>query len=74
MLDNRYVPGSNHPVSAVTEAGDTYQRRTLSDGRSYEIVKNFPGRRQFTAGVADVAAGLRWTQLRYYWLATCALR
>ena len=73
VLDNRYVPRSNHPVSAVTEAGDTYQRRTLSDGRSYEIVKNFPGRRQFTADVAGVAAGLRWTQLRYYWLATCAL-
>lgn len=74
VLDNRYVPGSNQPVSRTTDAGDTYQRRTLNDGRSYEIVKNFPGRRQFTADVAGVAADLRWTQLRYYWLATCVLR
>jgi SAM-dependent methyltransferase len=73
-VDNRYVPGSNHPVSRTTEAGDTYQRRTLNDGRSYEIVKNFPDREQFTADVADVAADVAWAQLRYYWLATCVLR
>ena len=74
VLDNRYVPGSNHPISHTTEAGDTYQRRTLSNGRSFEILKNFPDRRQFTADVAAVAADVRWTQLRYYWLATCELR
>ena len=74
IVDNRYVPGSNHPISRTTEAGDTYQRRTLNDGRSYEIVKNFPDREQFTADVAGVAADVRWTELRYYWLATCVLR
>ncbi len=74
VVDNRYVPGSNHPVSRTTEAGDTYQRRTLNDGRSYEIVKNFPGREQFTADVAGVADDVRWTELPYYWLATCVLR
>jgi len=74
VVDNRYVPGSNHPVSRTTEAGDTYQRRTLNDGRSYEIVKNFPDREQFTADVAGVADDVRWTELPYYWLATCVLR
>jgi SAM-dependent methyltransferase len=74
VVDNRYVPGSNHPISRTTEAGDTYQCRTLSDGRGYEILKNFPDREQFTADVADVAAEVRWTELRYYWLATCVLR
>jgi SAM-dependent methyltransferase len=74
VLDNRYVPGSNQPISRTTEAGDSYQRRTLNDGRSYEIVKNFPGREQFTADVASVADEVRWTELPYYWLATCVLR
>jgi protein-L-isoaspartate O-methyltransferase len=74
VLDNSYVPGSNHPISRTTEAGDTYQRRTLNDGRSFEILKNFPDRRQFTADVAGVTADVRWTQLRYYWLAACVLR
>jgi ubiquinone/menaquinone biosynthesis C-methylase UbiE len=74
VLDNSCVPGSSHPISHTTEAGDTYQRRTLNDGRSFEILKNFPGRAQFTADVADAVADVRWTQLRYYWLAACVLR
>jgi SAM-dependent methyltransferase len=74
VLDNSCVPGSSHPISRTTEAGDTYQRRTLNDGRSFEILKNFPDRGQFTADVADAAADVRWTQLRYYWLAACELR
>jgi ubiquinone/menaquinone biosynthesis C-methylase UbiE len=74
VLDNSRVPGSNHPISRTTEAGDTYQRRTLNDGRSFEILKNFPDRAQFTADVTDAADDVRWTQLRYYWLAACVLR
>jgi SAM-dependent methyltransferase len=74
VLDNRYVPGSSTPVSRTAPEGDTFQRRTLSDGRGYEIVKNFPERAQFTADVADVGADVEWTQLRYFWLATFRLR
>ena len=69
-LDNRYVPGSSTPISRTTEAGDTYQERTLNDGRTYEILKNFPTEAQFRA---DVATNLTWTELPYYWLATCDL-
>jgi SAM-dependent methyltransferase len=67
VLDNRYVPGSSTPVSRRSADGDTFQHRTLTGGRSYEIVKNFPDRDQFTA---DVSAEVSWTQLQYYWLAT----
>lgn len=74
VLDNSCVPASNLPISRTAEAGDTYQRRTLNDGRSFEILKNFPDRGQFTADVADAAADVRWAQLRYYWLAACELR
>ena len=74
VLDNRYVPGSNHPISRASEQGDTYQIRTLADGRSYEIVKNIPDRAQFAADVADYVTDLEWTELPYYWMACCALR
>ena len=74
VLDNRYVPGSNHPISRTSAEGDTFQRRTLNDGRRYEIVKNFPSQRQFTADMAATGADVRWTELRYYWLAACTLR
>jgi SAM-dependent methyltransferase len=74
VVDNRYVPGSSTPISRTTPEGDTFQQRTLHDGRGYEIVKNFPERGQFTADVAAVGADVEWTQLRYFWLATFRLR
>jgi SAM-dependent methyltransferase len=74
VLDNRYVHGSSHAISATSDAGDTFQLRTLNDGRRYQIVKNFPSRQQFAADVAAATAGLRWTELRHYWLASCVLR
>ena len=48
--------------------GDTYQTRQLSDGRTFEVLKNFPTREQFTADVAPGA--VEWTDLTYFWLAT----
>jgi ubiquinone/menaquinone biosynthesis C-methylase UbiE len=74
VLDNRYVPGSNIPIARTTDEGDTYQRRTLKNGRCYEILKNFPTRDQFSADVAATVTNLQWRELPYYWLATCKLR
>ena len=73
LLDNRYVPGSNHPVTRTEPDGDTYQRRQLADGRSYEVLKNFPTRAQLTADLAGSATALAWTELEYFWLAACTL-
>jgi SAM-dependent methyltransferase len=73
LLDNRYVPGSNHPVTRTGPDGDTYQLRELTDGRSYEVLKNFPDRQQLEADLAGAAVGLTWTELEYYWLAVCVL-
>jgi hypothetical protein len=74
LVDNRYVPGSSTPISRTGEDGDTYQRRRLADGREYEIVKNFPGREQIAADLEAAATDLAWTELDYYWVASCALR
>lgn len=74
VLDNRYVPGSSTPISRTARDGDTYQRRTLSDGREYEILKNFPEQSQFTEDVAAFGRDVEWTALRYFWLATFRLR
>ncbi|HXW44234.1 MAG TPA: methyltransferase domain-containing protein [Streptosporangiaceae bacterium] len=73
ILDNRYVPGSNHPISRTGPDGDTYQLRRLRDGREYEVLKNFPSRDQLAADLAGQAAGLRYTELEHYWLACCEL-
>jgi protein-L-isoaspartate O-methyltransferase len=67
LADNRYVEGSNHPISRTSDDGDTYQTRRLSDGRTYEVLKNFPTVEQFTADVAP--AQVSWTDLTYFWVA-----
>lgn len=68
LADNRYVEGSNHPITWTTPDGDTYQTRQLSDGRTFEVLKNFPAREQFAADVAP--STVDWTDLTYFWLAT----
>jgi SAM-dependent methyltransferase len=73
LLDNRYVPGSNHPITRTGPDGDTYQQRELADGRQYEVLKNFPSRAQLAADLDGIATGLDWTELEYFWLATCVL-
>jgi SAM-dependent methyltransferase len=70
VLDNRYIPGSSTPISRTTADGDTFQQRTLTDGRSYEILKNFPAQQEFAADVAAFAKDQTWTELQYFWLAT----
>lgn len=74
LVDNRYVPGSSTPVSRTAPDGDTYQRRQLADGREYEVLKNFPSRAQLAADLAAAATDLDWTELEYYWVASCVLR
>ncbi len=73
LLDNRYVPGSNHPITRTGPDGDTYQQRRLLDGRRYEVLKNFPSRAQLAADLAPWATCLQFTELEYFWLACCVL-
>ncbi|MGW1341326.1 class I SAM-dependent methyltransferase [Kribbella sp. NPDC002412] len=74
VLDNRYVEGSSQPITRTSDDGDTYQSRRLNDGRLFEVLKNFPSQEQFTSDVAPIAAGVQWTQLDYFWLATITLK
>jgi ubiquinone/menaquinone biosynthesis C-methylase UbiE len=71
VVDNRYVEGSNYPISRTDIAGNTYQRRTLENGEEYEVLKNFPSPAHVVSAV--VAAGGATPvvhEMRYYWYAT----
>jgi len=68
LVDNRYVSGSNWPITRTDDAGNTYQRRTLNDGSVHEVLKNFPSAEEIVSTIS--AAGGRdvlHRSLTYYW-------
>jgi SAM-dependent methyltransferase len=73
VLDNRYVPGSSHPITRVSEDGDSYQDRSLLDGRRYEVLKNFPDRARLAADLGPWTTAFSYTELEYFWLVSCTL-
>ena len=71
LVDNRYVEGSNYPITRTDDEGNTYQRRTLEKGSVHEVLKNFPTADELreklvAAGAADVSI----VELQHYWYAS----
>lgn len=68
FLDNRFVEGSSSPISERDARGNTYQLRTLSDGSSHRVLKNFPTEAELRGvvegGLGELASYLSWP---YYW-------
>jgi len=67
LLDNRFVAGSSSPISRRDDSGDTYQLRTLRDGTTHEVLKNFPSEdelRELTTGLCSVFRHRQW---QYFW-------
>jgi ubiquinone/menaquinone biosynthesis C-methylase UbiE len=70
FMDNRFVPGSNTPISRTDDDGNTYQTRKLENGNEYEILKNFPDEKEIRAILGNSAREICWTELMYYWFLT----
>lgn len=66
-LDNRYVEGSSTPILRTNAAGDTYQLRSLEDGSTHEVLKNFPAEHELRSSIAGVGEEVEVTELRYFW-------
>lgn len=67
FADNRYVPASSTAISRTDADGNTYQQRKLEDGRTYEVLKNFPDEAELRALLGDAGAQVRFGALTYYW-------
>lgn len=67
LLDNRFVPGSSTPISESDDEGNTYQVRTLADGSTHRVLKNFPDRDALIASVAPHAAAIEYREWQYFW-------
>jgi SAM-dependent methyltransferase len=70
IVDNRYVEGSNHPITRTDEGGNTYQRRQLPDGNTYDILKNFPTITQLREAASRHGGSPDIVELDYYWVLT----
>jgi hypothetical protein len=62
---------SSTPIARTDSGGNTYQLRTLADGSTHEVLKNFPTREELHAQLRD-AGGIKIVidELRYYWTAS----
>jgi protein-L-isoaspartate O-methyltransferase len=72
FIDNRYIPGSNHPVTRTDVDGNTYQQRRLTDGSTWEVIKNFPAPEEIQKRLAGLGR-TEVSELHYYWTAVCTL-
>lgn len=70
FIDNAYVQGSSTPISRRDADGNTYQRRTLSDGSTYEVLKNFPTEAELRQALHGLASNVKVGFLPYFWVLT----
>ena len=68
MLDNSFVQTSNLPISRRDAQGNTYQLRTLDDGSTYEVVKNFPIAQEAVSALGSRAVNASWVPFEHYWM------
>jgi demethylmenaquinone methyltransferase/2-methoxy-6-polyprenyl-1,4-benzoquinol methylase len=68
MLDNSYVQTSSTPLSRTDADGNTYQQRSLDDGSSHEVLKNFPTPEQAFAMLGPRARDPQWITWEHYWV------
>jgi demethylmenaquinone methyltransferase/2-methoxy-6-polyprenyl-1,4-benzoquinol methylase len=73
LVDNLYIAGSSTPIARTDAAGDTWQRRELASGESWEVLKNFPTEALLRAEAAPFAAAAEYRALDHYWLLTYEL-
>jgi ubiquinone/menaquinone biosynthesis C-methylase UbiE len=65
LLDSLFVEGNSTPISEIDAAGNTYQLRTLSDGSSFRVMKNYPSK----AELRSLLPAVHYRALQYHWLA-----
>jgi demethylmenaquinone methyltransferase/2-methoxy-6-polyprenyl-1,4-benzoquinol methylase len=68
FVDNEFKEGNSTPFSRTDVEGNTYQTRELSDGSSYEVIKNFPTAQDFNEALKGLAEDIVITRQNYFWI------
>jgi ubiquinone/menaquinone biosynthesis C-methylase UbiE len=74
LLDNRLVQGSSTPISECDAAGNTYQMRTLGDGSTHRVLKNFPQEPTLHSLIDGMGHQGVWQAWDYFWAYTYRTR
>jgi SAM-dependent methyltransferase len=74
LFDERDHPSRPPRETRVDGAGNRYEARALLSGERFEIVKNFFDEAALRGVLGSRAAGLRFEELRGFWLATYDVR
>jgi demethylmenaquinone methyltransferase/2-methoxy-6-polyprenyl-1,4-benzoquinol methylase len=74
FFDNRFVAGSSSPIHHVDAAGDNWQRRRLTDGREFDVLKNFPTADELRTRVSPHARLVEIVVLEYFWFLSYELK
>lgn len=67
LLDNLYVEGSSSPIAETDADGNTYQTRSLEDGSTHRVRKNFPSQAELQASLAGLGKASRFETWQHYW-------
>jgi ubiquinone/menaquinone biosynthesis C-methylase UbiE len=67
MIDQTYVEGICPVVSRYDEWQNRYELRTLQNGTTYEIVKNYPTDDELRASFAQFGKDVRIMRLDHFW-------
>jgi ubiquinone/menaquinone biosynthesis C-methylase UbiE len=67
-IDNTAAQQKLFPINERDSDGNTYQTRTLKDGSSHRVLKNFPSAGELTDLVAPMAAVSTYRQMEHFWL------
>lgn len=73
MLDNSFTQTGSTPIARHDDEGNGYQIRTLDDGSTHEVLKNFPSREQAVAAIGPAVRDVEWHPYEHYWLLSYTL-
>jgi hypothetical protein len=74
LMDNNYVEGSSiYRISHRDEQGNGYQTRPL-DGIDYLVLKNYPTEDFVREKLSQVATGIKFINLKYYWMVSYTIK
>lgn len=69
FMDNKFVEGSNLPITETDDFGNTFQTRKLSDGTSQLVLKNFPSEDFLRHQLCKITDTMEIISLTYFWIA-----